>query len=660
MEFNSDVKYQPLLDHQESIDNVNIGNFAPMIPSPDVKRASFHTSQIDSAVVASSSEYVPPQVPQQVPSTSVFALDNFDLPSKDTSYDSATTLLNYTPLSSFRENDIELGKQGKSFTEHAYSTGIYLNLDNFFRKVYRYYVHKGYNRYLFTQVVDILIIAFICIFTNGVLNCVNYHNLFHYSIRDYIEDRVEDSQTDILQWDEFFSSNWVFVLCYISFIVFMVWKLGHLVYDVRQYRGIKVFYNKHLSISDFELGTIHWSVIVDKIIAYQNVARFCKTKDQLTDCDIANFIMRKDNYFIGFFNDELFGLTRYKNALLTTVLERNIIYCINSHIFDEQMMIRKNILSQHGSYEAVESLRKKFIIMGILNLIFAPVIFIIMIIYFACKYGQAFYKKPSSVGSRKWTLYAQWKFREFNELPHVFEERMNISEKYGNAYVNQYPSILFDIILKLVTFVTSAFFIVLLVATLLNDDLLLSVDNNTGKSLLWYMTLCGTILTMTLPYAKNVVIKHPEIPLKGLVRYIRYFPSDWVRDVNMKYVYGTITKLFRYQIVVLFSEILGIITNWYILCFYLPQDSERIIDFVKTYTTNVRGIGNICQYAMFDMSDSLNFSVCANDKLQKSYMSFANHHPNWKSGAATTMPVDTNSRMFEKFYEQEILNEVSG
>lgn len=568
-----------------------------------------------------------------------------------------------------------MGVAGKSFTEHAYSTGMYANLDDFFRKVYTYYLHKGYKRYVFTQIVDILIIVFICMFTNVLLNCINYHNLFHYSIRDY----VVDEQPQVLKMGDFFSSNWFFVICYITFFGYMLWKLGRLVYDIKCYRGIKEFYNRRLKISDFELGTIHWSKIVEKIIAHQDTSRFCKTKDQLTDCDIANFIMRKDNYTIGLFNDELFGLTRFKNALLTTVLERNITYCVNSHIFNEQMMIRKNVLSQFGSYEAVERLKQKFIFMGILNFIFAPVIMIIMIMYFACKYGQAFYKKPSSVGSRKWTLYAQWKFREFNELPHVFEERMNISEKYGNVYVKQYPSILFDIVLKLVTFVTSAFFLVLLLATLLNDDLLLSVDSATGKSIFWYMTLCGTILTITMPYAKNVIIKHPELPLKYLIKYIRYFPSEWLRDVNKAYVYNTITKLFRYQIVVLMSELIGIITNPFILCFYLPHDAERIIDFVKTYTTNVPGIGNICQYAMFDASDSLNFSVCKHDKLQKSYISFANQHPNWRSGLGRhdlvgpnlgspigqgvqglDMAVETHSHIFEKFYEQEIINEVSG
>ena len=38
-------------------------------------------------------------------------------------------------------------------------------------------------------------------------------------------------------------------------------------------------------------------------------------------------------------------------------------------------------------------------------------------------HAQEFHKKGDYLGPRKWSPRALWKFREFNELPHIFERR---------------------------------------------------------------------------------------------------------------------------------------------------------------------------------------------------------------------------------------------
>lgn len=38
---------------------------------------------------------------------------------------------------------------------------------------------------------------------------------------------------------------------------------------------------------------------------------------------------------------------------------------------------------------------------------------------------------------------ARWKFREFNELPHEFEERLNSAHEPSAKYLAQFPGIYF-------------------------------------------------------------------------------------------------------------------------------------------------------------------------------------------------------------------------
>ena len=53
--------------------------------------------------------------------------------------------------------------------------------------------------------------------------------------------------------------------------------------------------------------------------------------------------------------------------------------------------------------------------------------------------SQEYHKNPSTIGSRAYSPFARWKFREFNELPHLFQKRLNQSYLIANRYIDQFP-----------------------------------------------------------------------------------------------------------------------------------------------------------------------------------------------------------------------------
>ena len=63
---------------------------------------------------------------------------------------------------------------------------------------------------------------------------------------------------------------------------------------------------------------------------------------------------------------------------------------------------------------------------------------------------QEYHKNPSSVSGRSYTRFAQWKFREFNELPHLFTRRLNESYQYADDYISQFPNERVALIMRLV------------------------------------------------------------------------------------------------------------------------------------------------------------------------------------------------------------------
>ena len=98
--------------------------------------------------------------------------------------------------------------------------------------------------------------------------------------------------------------------------------------------------------------------------------------------------------------------------------------------------------------------------MGSLHAVLAPFVILYLLFYsffryfevsppkYSLKIGrppslmlQEYHKNPASLGMRNYTQLARWKFREFNELPHNFNQRLNRSHPLAEAYLNQFPNV---------------------------------------------------------------------------------------------------------------------------------------------------------------------------------------------------------------------------
>lgn len=55
-------------------------------------------------------------------------------------------------------------------------------------------------------------------------------------------------------------------------------------------------------------------------------------------------------------------------------------------------------------------------------------------------FRKEYHKNPSSLSGRKYTPFAEWKFREFNELPHLFARRLAESYPTASMYIGQFPN----------------------------------------------------------------------------------------------------------------------------------------------------------------------------------------------------------------------------
>lgn len=87
-----------------------------------------------------------------------------------------------------------------------------------------------------------------------------------------------------------------------------------------------------------------------------------------------------------------------------------------------------------------------------------------------------------------------WRFREFNELQHLFEKRISNSLRFANAYCAQFPTPVTSVVARCVSFLMAGFVGIFLVFTLLDESILLHV-RLWDRNLIWYVLRLSLLLS---------------------------------------------------------------------------------------------------------------------------------------------------------------------
>lgn len=219
---------------------------------------------------------------------------------------------------------------------------------------------------------------------------------------------------------------------------------------------------------------------------------------------------------------------------------------------------------------------------------------------------QQYHKDPSSIGGRRYTLYAQWKFREFNELPHIFTRRMDESYPIASMYIGQFPNGKLTIIMRFVAFIAGSFAAVLVLATLLDPDL----EVTPHRTVAFYLGIFAVILTVArgmIPEENRVF--DPELLMTEVITYTHYMPDEWTGQLHSKKVHQEFGELFAMKVMIFVWEIVSVVTTPFVLWFSLPECAPQIIDFFREFSVHVDGRGYVCSFAEFNFERHGNVKV---------------------------------------------------
>lgn len=525
------------------------------------------------------------------------------------------------------------------------------NLDNFFSEAYMYYTGKGLVSIILSRVLNMATIMFVVVFSTYLGSCIDYSKISRSRTLD--EDHVNQCYAKL-------GSFHVFVLW--TFFVLWFMKLFQYVKDIRRLVDMKAFYQELLEIDENELQTISWPQVAKRMatLSESNAATQVdnSTKQRIEPHDIANRVMRKENYLVAMFHKRVLNMTVPlpqplqhlfgRPQLLSRALEWNLSLCILDYVFNPAGQVRPMFLKSTHKQILSTGLRRRFVFAAIMNVVFAPFIVLYLALLYFFRYFNEYHKNPASIGTRRYNPLAEWKLREYNELPHQFERRLTLSYIPASKYLDQFPKEKTALISKFVSFIAGSFAAVLGIASLIDPELFLMFEISANRTVLFYIGVFGSILAVSRSLIpEETLVFDPEISLRYVAEFTHYLPPEWEGKLHTEQVKNEFSLMYEMRLIILLKELASIFLAPFILYYSLTQSCDDIVDFIRDHSVHVDGLGYVCTFAMFDFKQkSPDHQPDEDQKMLKSYLYFMDHYGDKPSGGASQSQQQSSVPMY--------------
>ncbi|XP_076883509.1 autophagy-related protein 9-like [Bidens hawaiensis] len=530
------------------------------------------------------------------------------------------------------------------------------DLDLFFGRVYSYYCGKGLQCIVIKWIVELLTLGFIILFSGFFLLFFNWNGIRNVKCgMDAVESGKKpcDLAKEVLHQHPLTPLTFlkVVILGYLG-ITSIYWIFCFLRFfaQLKDILHIREFYINSLNVEDNEIHTTPWSTILEKVVQVQESRRLCVIKD-LSCHDIIMRMMRRENYLIGMLNKGVLafpisqwvpgaGLTSKKGPngtrsrlMLTKTLEWTLSWCILQNMFDRNFCIRRDFVTDS------KNLKKTLMVVGFAMLLLSPCLVVFMLVYLFLRHAEQFYKDPSTASSRRWSNLSKWVLRDFNEVDHLFKQRINSSVAPASDYLKQFPSPILSIIAKFISFVSGGFTAVLIIIAFIEESLL--EGHIFGRNLLWYGAVFGAITAISrAAVSDELLVVDPHGTMSLLSQHTHFMPKRWRAKEN-EFVRMEFETLFQYTGKMLLEEMASIFLTPYMLIFVVPKWTNDILQFVRDFTVNVEGVGDVCSFSLFDFKNhgnskyasphnSSSISRSSQGKMEKSFLRFHGSYPLWE------------------------------
>ncbi|CAF2602109.1 unnamed protein product [Rotaria sp. Silwood2] len=522
------------------------------------------------------------------------------------------------------------------------------DLDDFFVRVYQYHQRHGFFCIVLSEIFALVQFIFIVSFTILIVQCIDYPLLFRSTpAARNITDKIQINQVIQSPKQCLRNMRLIISLCLILSIIYWIYRFSRAIYNLLSYFNIRAFYIQALDIKPIDLPNMTWHEVQQRLIIAQRTHHLCIHKSDLTELDIHNRLLRFKNYEVALVNKGILP-PRIHLPILGDIISFTTGFKFNLRLilfwgpyapFDQRWHLQQEykVHSQRGVL--AQQLSRFILLYGLANFLLSPFIFIWQVLNLFYGYTELVRREPGLLGSRRWSNYGRLYLRHFNELDHSLNQRLNRGYKPAVSYMSSFVNYSIVETAKFVRFTAGAILAVLILLTIYDEDVL-NVEH-----MLTLMTGLGVVLGIcqSLIPDENTVFD-PEQMLQLVLAHVHYQPESWKDHAHTDYVQAEFGQMFQLKYVYFLEELLSPFITPIILCFQFRRKSLQIIDFLRNYTIDVQGVGDVCSFAQLDVGKNGDLKWFApvrakvendegimNDgKLELSLMHFHHTNPKWQ------------------------------
>ena len=255
------------------------------------------------------------------------------------------------------------------------------NVDGFLLEVYQYYSDHGIWSILLSRAIYVLTTVFLFSMYMFMSTCVDFAKIPHSKSTSEVLIPQCMKKTSFLKN----VMLWVFVFWWFSTVF-------RYIADIRRLWHIHEFFDALLEIPETDLQAIPWERVVERLMSLRNanpetaevlpsflnrskVQR--QSKQRMDAHDIANRLMRRDNYYIAMINKEILDLSLPvpflgSRQFYSKSLEYCLGSCFENFIFDDHGHVQKTCLDPKNRNRMIEALRRRLRFAAIISIFMAP------------------------------------------------------------------------------------------------------------------------------------------------------------------------------------------------------------------------------------------------------------------------------------------------
>jgi len=437
-------------------------------------------------------------------------------------------------------------------------------------------------------------------------------------------------------------------------VVYLAAQLWYTQSHLRRMRVCREYYVRVLRIPDADLPYLSWSATASTLAAANEQEKFSVLP--VDELSIAMRILRFENYMVALLSEKNDTYARLLNKCvrMTQALE-----WVTKRIL--RRAIDKTTFRLRPKADIIRDMTWDCTFLGVCGIVLVLPIVFYTIITSLLRYGVELKTEPGSIGLRRWSTYAKWCCRDYNELPDVLETRLKDAFPVVEEFRSHMDNETYNQVCRLVLFLSSAVAVCMTGLSILNPALLTQIIIVGELNLLWFLSVAVMVATAARacqdPGVKAGVIRDPHGAFKRVEDCLHHMlgknpvtsshrggdPSSSTQPLaelesSLSWNYHTASVLYFFQ------ELFGILTMPFILLGPMNHAVPAIVDDIFALSTDDDRCGSCCSFSTFDFTkygsrrygadqEGTSYLRSKNEKMEISYINFLKSHPEWDGGA---------------------------